>query len=79
MTTDTDGNYFTPAFVRLSIYAPDKTVFTVSGADLGTGSGYLYYDYKPTQLGNYKYVTWVKDAQSREALASNYFRILAED
>ena len=77
-TLDTEGNYFTPVEMRLSITLPDDTVFTVSGADMSTGTNYLYYDYKPEQVGFYKYVTWVKDAQGREDVASSGFEVLSE-
>lgn len=74
---DANGNFFIPAEARLSIKAPDGTIFTVSGASLSVASGYLYFDnYRPTVAGWYEYEGWVKDSSGREIAQSNGYEVI---
>ena len=75
-TYDIAGALFIPSLVRLSIKQPDGVIVTLSGAELSTGSGYLFYDYRPPTIGWYEYETWVRDPADREDTATNGFEVI---
>lgn len=72
---DDDGVFFTPVLVRLSIKEPSGTIITYSGADLSTGSGYLYTIYNPPLVGGYEYEGWVRDGAGREKATTATFEV----
>jgi hypothetical protein len=72
---DQDGIFFVPTETRLSVKAPDGAIYTYSGADLTTASGYLYLIFHPTTVGWYEYESWVKDGNSLEDAATKGFEI----
>lgn len=73
---DFEDNFFIPVEARLSVKQPDGVIYTVSGAELVVGSGYLYTLYKPETTGWYEYEAWVLDGAGREAAETNGFEIL---
>lgn len=72
---DQNGVFFVPSEYRMSIKEPDGDVITVSGAELTTASGYIYYLYKPLTTGWIEYESWVKDSAGREAVETNGFEV----
>ena len=74
---DTDGNPFIPIESRLSIKEPSQgNITTLSGADLFTASGYLYYLYRPLVIGWYEYEGWGMDGTGREIAKTNGFEVI---
>jgi hypothetical protein len=73
---DIAGNEFIPIESRLSVEEPGGTVFTVSGADMTTASGYLYYLYRPLVIGWYEYKGWGMDGTGREVATANGFEVV---
>lgn len=75
--TDINGDLFTPLESRLSIKQPDGHIITVSGSDyLVSGSGYLYYLYRPPVIGWYEYEGWGLDGNGREVTQTNGFEVI---
>jgi hypothetical protein len=72
--TDLDDNFFVPQESRLSIKEPDGDLITVSGDGLTTASGYMYYLYKPEQIGWFQYEFWHKEGD-RETAKTNGFEV----
>lgn len=73
---DQDGIFFVPSELRLSIKQPDGNIITVSGAEVTTASGYLYYLYRPPTIGWYEYETWVADSSGREVVDTKGFDVI---
>lgn len=84
---DINGDPFIPVYARLSIKAPGGTITTVSGGagvptgEMSTGSGYLYYLYRPLTIGWYEYEQWGADgnwpnANAREGTDTSGFEII---
>lgn len=59
--TDLENDFFIPEESRLSIKEPSGSIITVSGADLTVASGYMYYVYKPPEVGWYQYEVWHRE------------------
>lgn len=74
--TDMNGDTFLPLESRLSIKQPDGEIITVSGGDLSSTSGYLYYMYRPPTIGWYEYEGWGKDGSGREVAQTNGFEVI---
>lgn len=74
-STDEDGIFFVPTESRLSVKDPEGTIYTYSGADLTTASGYLYYIFHPAIVGWYQYEAWVKDGNGLEDVSTRGFEI----
>ena len=74
--TDLAGVFFVPNQSRLSIQEPSGNLITVSGADLTTASGYLYYLYQTSSTGWVEYEFWCRDGTGREVAASNGFEVV---
>ena len=74
--TDQDGNFFTPAEMRLSIKDPSGTILTVSGGDLIMASGYFYHLYKYPEIGWYETEVWVADSEGREIVKADGFEVV---
>ena len=73
---DQDGIFFTPTLSRLSVKHPDGTIYTYSGADLTTASGYFYYVFPlADHIGWYEYEGWVRDGNGLEKAETNGFEI----
>lgn len=73
---DQNGEPMTPLEYRLSIKNPVGDIVTVSGAELTTASGYLYYIYRPPIIGWYEYEGWGQDGTGREIAQTNGFEVI---
>ena len=71
----TEGIFFVPTLSRLSVKDPVGTIYTYSGADLTTASGYMYYIFHPALIGWYQYESWVKDGNGLEDVATHGFEV----
>ena len=73
---DQDGIFFVPTLSRVSVKHPDGTIFTYSGGDLTTASGYMYlvFDFAD-RIGWYQWESWVKDGNGLEDAATRGFEI----
>lgn len=72
---DENGKEFIPIESRLSIEEPGGNIVTLSGGDLTTASGYLYYLYHPQVKGWYEYKGWGKDGTGREIAMAKGFEV----
>lgn len=75
VTVDTNGTVFVPTEARLSVKDPEGTIYTYSGGDLTTASGFMYYIFHPQIVGWYQYEGWVKDGNGLEDAATKGFEI----
>lgn len=72
---DQDGIFFVPTESRLSVKDPAGTIYTWSGAELTTASGFMYHIFNPNQTGWYQAEAWVKDGDGLEDAATWGFEI----
>lgn len=73
---DQDGIFFVPTLSRLSVKHPSGAIYTYSGGDLTTASGFMYLIFdQANRVGWYEYESWVRDGNGLEDAETNGFEI----
>lgn len=74
-TIDTNGITFVPTEARLDVKSPDGTIYTYSGGNMTSASGFLYVIFNPVLTGWYQYEGWVKDGNNLQDADTRGFEV----